>query len=165
MAQSSQTPEEKAYEDLARVEFRAVMLNAAKATLGKPTCQMRWSRLAETLECKADGMVINLAKPAPFLDELTGDTREGMVGASVEDLERKRDCLRHTMTVQLMMVYFADLPATALHVATTRNEYFDAKAKGKDIDLFLYINTRILNEVRLELAKRGKSWEPETKLT
>ena len=63
------------------------------------------------------------------------------------------------MTIQIAMKLFPDLPETALYVATARNEHFDAKAKGKDLDYFLYTNMRILNEVRLELAQRGKSWE------
>ena len=63
------------------------------------------------------------------------------------------------MTVQFMMRYFTDLPMTALHVGTTSNKYFDAKAKGDDLDYELYVNMRILNEMRLELAKRGESWE------
>ena len=91
MAQSSQTPEEKAYEDLARVEMQNCMLNAAKGVFGKPTCQVRWKGLTKKLESQADGMAANLAKPARFLDEFTEGVRKDMAGASVEDLERKRD--------------------------------------------------------------------------
>ena len=117
MAQSSHTPEEKAYEDLARAEMRTVLLNAATWT--GPTCQTQWKLQTKKLERNADDMAANLAKPAPFVDELTECVREDMAGASVEDLERKRDCLRHTMTVQLMMRFSPDHPTTALYVATT----------------------------------------------
>jgi len=64
------------------------------------------------------------------------------------------------MTVQLMMQHHADHPMTALQAATTRNRYFNARFKGKrDLDYCLYFNMLALNEVRLELARRGKSWE------
>ena len=149
----------KAYKDLARTETRTFMLNAARGVFGKPTCQMQWKSWAKKHESLADDWAARMVRPRSFDDELAEDTRKEMAGASVEDLERKRDCLRHAMTVQFMMRLFPDFPATALYAATTRNEYFDAEVEAGDIDRRLFINMHSLNEVRIELARRGKEWE------